>query len=81
MHPVQREFSELTRRATILMLDATDVPRLLRTRLGNEDALAAAADEMLSSIEALVRELRSFDASPRDDEEGAAEDHWESQRR
>jgi hypothetical protein len=58
-----RGFSELTRRATEMMSDTADVPRLLRSRLGEQHELVRAADEMVANIETLVRELRSFDAS------------------
>ena len=61
LHP--RELNELTRKAGELLSDTTDVPRLLGMRLGKEHALSLAADEMLVSIENLLRELRSFDAS------------------
>jgi hypothetical protein len=58
-----REFSELTRKATEMMSDTADVPIVLRSRLGAQHELVRGADEMVGSIETLVRELRSFDAS------------------
>jgi hypothetical protein len=58
-----RELNELTRKATQLMSDTADVPRVLRNRLGDQNELARAAEEMLGSIEMFVRELRSFDVS------------------
>jgi hypothetical protein len=58
-----RGFSELTRKATEMMSDTADVPSVLRSQLGDQHALTRAADEMVASIETLVRELRSFDAS------------------
>lgn len=58
-----RGFSELTRKATEMMSDTADVPRVLRSQLGDQHELTRAADEMVASIETLVRELRSFDAS------------------
>jgi len=61
-----RELNELTRKATDLMSDTADVPRVLRNRLGEEHHLAQAAEEMQGSIESLVRELRCFDLSAQD---------------
>lgn len=58
-----RELNDLTRRATELMSETADVPRLLRTRLGDNHELAHAAEEMQGSIESFVRELRCFDVS------------------
>ncbi len=58
-----RELNELTRRATDLMSETADVPRLLRNRLGEQHQLAQAAEEMQGSIETFVRELRCFDVS------------------
>jgi hypothetical protein len=58
-----RGFSELTRKATEMMSETTDVPSLLRSRLGEQHELTRAADEMVASIETLARELRSFDAT------------------
>ncbi len=58
-----RGFSELTRKATEMMSDTADVPSVLRSQLGDQHELTRAADEMVASIETLVRELRSFDAS------------------
>jgi hypothetical protein len=55
-----RELNELTRRATDLMSETADVPRLLRNQLGEQHELARAAEEMLVSIEVFVRELRCF---------------------
>jgi len=58
-----REFDKLTRQAAEMMSDIGDVPILLRSRLGEHHRISRAADEMLTGIETLVRELRSFDAS------------------
>ena len=58
-----REFSELTRKATEMMSETSDVPTILRSRLGERHHLTRAAGEMVASIEIFVRELRSFDAS------------------
>jgi hypothetical protein len=58
-----RGFSELSRRATEMMSDTADVATVLRSRLGDQHRLTRSADAMIASIEALVRELRSFDAS------------------
>jgi hypothetical protein len=58
-----RELNEFTRKATELMSETADVPRILRNRLGEQNQLAQAAEEMLSSIESFVRELRCFDLS------------------
>jgi hypothetical protein len=58
-----RELNELTRKATELMSETADVPRMLRNRLGEQHELARAAEEMLGSIELFVRELRCFDVS------------------
>lgn len=58
-----RELNELTRKATDLMSETADVPRVLRNRLGDQHQLSLAAEEMLGSIEIFVRELRCFDAS------------------
>jgi hypothetical protein len=58
-----RELNDLTRRATHLMAETADVPRLLRNRLGEHHQLAQAAEEMQGSIETFVRELRCFDVS------------------
>jgi hypothetical protein len=58
-----RELNELTRKATELMAETADVPRMLRNRLGEQHYIAHAAAEMQDSIEILVRELRCFDVS------------------
>jgi hypothetical protein len=58
-----RELNEFTRKATDLMAETSDVPRILRNRLGEDHQLAQAAEEMLGSIENFVRELRCFDIS------------------
>lgn len=58
-----RELNELTRKATDLMSETADVPRVLRNRLGDQHQLARAAEEMQGSIEDFVRELRCFDIS------------------
>jgi hypothetical protein len=58
-----RELNELTRKATELMSETADVPRILRNRLGEQHQLAQAAEEMQGSIEKFVRELRCFDVS------------------
>lgn len=58
-----RELNELTRRATELMSETADVPRVLRNRLGEHHKLVQAAAEMQESIETFVQELRCFDLS------------------
>jgi hypothetical protein len=58
-----RELNDLTRRATDLMSETADVPRILRNRLGEQHHLAQAAEAMQGSIEDFVRELRCFDIS------------------
>jgi hypothetical protein len=58
-----RELNELTSKATQLMAETADLPRRLRNRLGEQHALAQAAEEMQGSIEVFVRELRCFDVS------------------
>jgi hypothetical protein len=58
-----RGFSQLTRKATDLMSETADVPTVLRSRLGAQHELTRAAQQMVTSIETFVRELRSFDAS------------------
>lgn len=58
-----RELNEFTRKATELMSETSDVPRILRNRLGEQHRLAQAAEQMLGSIEQFVRELRCFDIS------------------
>lgn len=58
-----RDLNEFTRKATDLMSETADVPRVLRNRLGEHHQLAQAAEEMLGSIELFVRELRCFDTS------------------
>jgi hypothetical protein len=58
-----RELNEFTRKATDLMAETADVPRVLRNRLGERHELSIAAEEMLGSIEIFVRELRCFDVS------------------
>jgi len=58
-----RELNELTRKATELMAETADVPRVLRNRLGEQHQLAQAAEDMQGSIENFVRELRCFDVS------------------
>ena len=55
-----KEFNDLTRRASDLLLDTMDIPRLLRTRLGVEHQVVGSADEMLRSLETFVHELRLF---------------------
>lgn len=56
-----RELSDFRRRATELMAETTDVPTILRSRLGEQHPLARDADDMVGSIEDFLRELRSFD--------------------
>jgi predicted nucleic acid-binding Zn-ribbon protein len=58
-----RELNDLTRRATDLMSETADLPRILTNRLGEQHHLAQAAAQMQGSIESLVRELRCFDIS------------------
>jgi hypothetical protein len=58
-----RELNELTRRATELMSETADVPRVLRNQLGEHHQLAQAAEAMQGSIESFVHELRCFDVS------------------
>ena len=58
-----RELNEFTRKATELMSETADVPRVLRNRLGEQHPLTQAAEEMRGSIETFVRELRFFDIS------------------
>jgi len=58
-----RDLNEFTRKATDLMSETADVPRVLRNRLGERHNLAKAAEEMQGSIEIFVRELRRFDLS------------------
>jgi hypothetical protein len=58
-----RELNDFTRRATELMSETADVPRVLRNRLGEQHHLAQAAEDMQGSIENFVRELRCFDLS------------------
>jgi hypothetical protein len=60
-----RELNELTSKATELMAETADVPRMLRNRLGEQHYLAQAATDMQVGIETLVRELRRFDVSAR----------------
>jgi|HubBroStandDraft_1064217.scaffolds.fasta_scaffold369959_2 hypothetical protein len=66
-----KEFNDLTRRASDLLLDTMDIPRLLRTRLGAEHQVVGSADEMLRSLETFVHELRLFhgpvDRDPNED--------------
>ncbi len=56
-----RDLREFTRRATDLMSETAEVPRLLQIRLGQNHPLTHAAIEMQARIEELVRELRYFD--------------------
>lgn len=58
-----RDLNELTRKATELMFETADVPRVLRNRLGEQHQLARAAELMQGSIENFVQELRCFDIS------------------
>jgi hypothetical protein len=55
-----KEFNDLIRRASDLLLDTMDIPRLLRTRLGAEHRVVGSADEMLRSLETFVHELRLY---------------------
>jgi hypothetical protein len=55
-----RELNDLTRRATELMSETADVPRVLRNQLGENHELAQAAEAMQGSIENFVRELRCW---------------------
>ena len=64
MHFDPTDFNELTRRATDVMLRTSDIPRLLRLRLGPDHELAKAAEEMLARLENFVRELRSYHGVP-----------------
>ena len=56
-----RELNEFIRKATDLMSETADVPRILRNHLGNQHRLVEAASRMQESIEVFVRELRCFD--------------------
>jgi hypothetical protein len=58
-----RELNDLTRKATELMSETADVPRVLRNRLGEQHHLSQAAEQMQGSIEVFVRELRCYDVS------------------
>ena len=58
-----RELNELTRKATELMSETADVPRILRNQLGDQNQLARAAEQMQDSIENFLQELRCFDLS------------------
>jgi hypothetical protein len=58
-----RDLNEFTRRATDLMSETADVPRILRNLFGEQHQLARAADQMQRSIEEFVQELRCFDLS------------------
>jgi hypothetical protein len=58
-----RELNDLTRRATDLMTETADVPRILANQLGEQHPLAQSGALMQESIESLVRELRCFDIS------------------
>jgi hypothetical protein len=58
-----RELNEFTRKATELMSETADVPRILRNLLGEQHQLAQAAARMQVSIENFVQELRCFDLS------------------
>jgi hypothetical protein len=58
-----RELNALTRRATDLMSETADVPRILRNRLGGHHPTVRTAEKMQASIEDFVRELRRFDVS------------------
>ncbi len=69
----QRDFDDLARRAAELTLETADVPRFLKLRLGSEHELAKSADEMLGVLETFVRELRSFQAVPRNAHPDAAD--------
>lgn len=55
-----KDFNELTRRASNLLLDTMDIPRLLRTRFGAQHEVVDAADEMVVSLETFVHELRRY---------------------
>lgn len=68
-----RELSDFRRRATELMAETTDVPTILRSRLGEQHPLARDADDMVGSIEDFLRELRAFDLAgqPTDSFEGS----------
>lgn len=68
-----RELNEFTRKATELMAETSDVPRILRNQLGEQHRLAQAAEEMLGSIEQFVRELRNFDNSVENPGQGKLE--------
>jgi hypothetical protein len=68
----QIEFDELTRRAADLTLEAADVPRLLKVRLGAEHDLVKSAEQMLGSLETFVRALRAFHGSRDEDRVDAA---------
>jgi hypothetical protein len=69
-----RDLNEFTRKATELMSETADVPRILRNRLGEQHQLALAAEDMLGSIENFVRELRCFDVS----DQNYPTDHYEA---
>ena len=55
-----QDMNDLARRASNLLLDVTDLPRHLRVRLGPHPVVIGAAEEMVTSLEALVRELRRY---------------------
>lgn len=69
----QSDFNELTRRAAELILETADVPRLIKLRLGPEHELAKSAEEMLDTLEAFVRELRSYHGSTENGESSSAD--------
>ena len=69
-----KEFNDLTRKASDLLLDTMDIPRLLRTRLGVEHQVVGSADEMLKSLETFVHELRLFHGPPVSDPMNPSED-------
>jgi len=56
------EMNDLARRASNLLFDVIDIPRHLRARLGQNHAALGAAEEMVASLEALLRELRRYHA-------------------
>ena len=69
-----KEFNDLTRKASDLLLDTMDIPRLLRTRLGAEHQVVGSADEMLRSLETFVHELRLFHGPAVSDPMNSTED-------
>jgi hypothetical protein len=56
------DMNDLARRASNLLFDVMDVPRHLKARIGPHSPAIGAAEEMVTTLEMFVHELRRYHA-------------------